>query len=121
MSSVTKPAILVVDDEVTILELIRDILEGEGFTVLIARSGTTALRLLQNTSVALVLTDLMMPQLSGLELARRLRADPKTASIPLILMSAAMPSGVSDLFADIIHKPFPIEKVAQVIRRSLPG
>lgn len=117
----TKPSILVVDDEATILELIRDILEVEGFTVLIARSGTAALRLLQHTSVSLVLTDLMMPQVNGLELAQRLRADPKTAGIPLILMSAAMPPGVSDLFADILHKPFPIEKVAQVVRACLPS
>lgn len=121
MAIVTKPSILVVDDEASILELIRDILEGEGFTVLIARSGTAALRLLQHTPIDLVLTDLMMPQLSGLELAYHLRADPKTAGIPLILMSAAMPPDASDLFADILHKPFPIEQVAQVVRQCLPA
>lgn len=116
----TQYSILVVDDEPTILELIRDILEAEGFTVLVAQNGTAALRQLRHTPIALVLTDLMMPQLNGVELARRMRADPEMAAIPLILMSAAMPPGIGNLFVDVLHKPFPIEKVAQIVRRCLP-
>lgn len=117
--AVTKQHILIVDDEPSILELIHDILESEGYTVLVAHNGAAALRQIQQRPVALVLTDLMMPQLSGVELARRLRGDPNTAAIPIVLMSAAMPAGVSDLFVAILHKPFPIEKVTQVVRQCL--
>ncbi|NTU78007.1 MAG: response regulator [Chloroflexales bacterium] len=115
----SKHSILIVDDEPTILDLIREILESEGFTVLVAPSGVVALHLLQQTPVSLVLTDLMMPQLNGMDLARRLRADPKTAQIPLVLMSAALPTGVSDMFVEVLPKPFPIEKVVQLVRRCL--
>jgi CheY-like chemotaxis protein len=111
--------IIIVDDEPVILELIRDILHDEGFTVITASTGATALQLIKQRPVALVLTDLMMPNLTGLELARRLRSDPETAAVPLILMSAAMPPGVSDFFADVIHKPFPLDVIVEVVRRTL--
>jgi CheY-like chemotaxis protein len=111
--------ILIVDDEPIILELIRDVLQDEGFTVLTARTGAAALHLVQHTPVALVLTDLMMPNLTGVELARRLRSQPETAAIPLILMSAAMPERVSDLFVAVIHKPFPIETVVHTVRKHM--
>jgi CheY-like chemotaxis protein len=113
------PSIIVVDDELVILELIRDIFHEEGFTVLTASTGAAALQLIKQQPVALVITDMMMPNLTGLELAQRLRSDPATATIPIILMSAAMPSGVSDIFADVIHKPFPLEVIVQVVRRTL--
>lgn len=120
-ATVTNHHILIVDDEPTILELIRDILELEGFRVLVAHNGAVALHQIKQRPVALVFTDLMMPQLDGIELARRLRGDPDTVAIPIVLMSAAMPPGVSDLFAAILHKPFPIEKVTQIVRQCLPG
>lgn len=111
--------IVIVDDEPAILELIGDILQDEGFTVLKASSGTAALQIVRKWPVALVLTDLMMPNLTGLELARRLRSDPATAAIPLILMSAAMPPGRDDMFAATVHKPFPLEVVVRAVRGCL--
>jgi CheY-like chemotaxis protein len=111
--------IIIVDDEPVILELIRDILHEEGFSVLTANTGAAALQLIKQRAVALVLTDLMMPNLTGLELAHRLHSDPATATIPIILMSAAMPPDVGDIFADVIHKPFPLEVIVQVVRRAL--
>ena len=113
--------IVVVDDELSILELIQDILEAEGFRVLTARNGAVALRLLERTSAALVLTDFMMPELGGVELARRLRADPRTADIPIVLMSAALPADTGGLFAAVIQKPFPIKTIIQVVRTCLPS
>ena len=113
--------IIVVDDEPTILELIGDILETEGFTVLMARSGASALRLLEHTSAALIITDLMMPQINGIELARKLRANSMTADIPIVLMSAAMPAGAGHMFAAVIHKPFPITRIVEVVRQCLPS
>ena len=109
--------LLIVDDEPEIANLLRDVFEDEGYRVLTASNGTAALSLLQRTPVALVVTDLMMPQLSGLELAQRLRSNPQTATIPLILMSAALPHEVSDLFALVIKKPFTIDAIVRAVRQ----
>jgi len=111
--------ILVVDDEDEIVNLLCAVLEDDGFRVLTAKNGADALTLIQQNPVALVLTDLMMPQGSGLDLARRLRGDPQTARIPIILMSAAMPRQVSQLFTHVIHKPFSIDVVIDMVHQLL--
>ncbi|MDQ2999015.1 MAG: response regulator [Chloroflexota bacterium] len=112
--------LLIVDDEPEILDLLHTILEEEGFRVLAARNGAAALDLVQRTPVSLVLTDLMMPQLSGLELAQRLRSEPQTAAIPLVLMSAALPPQVGDVFTAVIQKPFVIDALLRIVRELLP-
>jgi CheY-like chemotaxis protein len=112
-------AILVVDDEAEILDLLRAVLEDEGYQVLTASSSTAALARIQQNPVALVLTDLMMPQGSGLELARQIRSDPQIAGIPIVLMSAAMPQKVSQLFTRVIHKPFSLDIVLDMVHQLL--
>ena len=113
--------VLIVDDEPAILDLLRAILEDEGFTVMSASNGASALYLIQRTPIALVLTDLMMPLVSGIDLARQLHSSPQTASIPLLLMSAAMPQQVNPIFAAVIHKPFAVDTVVGIVRQFLPG
>lgn len=113
--------VLIVDDEPAILDLLRAILEDEGFTVMTASNGTAALYLIQRTPVALVLTDLMMPLVSGLDLARQLRSSPQTANIPLLLMSAALPQQVNPIFTAVIPKPFAVDTVVSIVRQFLPG
>lgn len=112
--------VLIVDDEPIILDLLRDVLEDEGFRVVTASNGAAALYLIQRTPVALVLTDLMMPFVSGIDLARQLHSNPQTAAIPLVLMSAALPQQVSDIFAAVIHKPFDVDTIVRVVRQLLP-
>ncbi len=112
--------VLIVDDEPHILTLLRDVLEEEGLTVITASNGAAALYLVQRTPIALVLTDMMMPMVSGLELARQLQNNPQTAHIPLLLMSAAMPQPPSPIFAAAIHKPFATEAVVGIVRQFLP-
>ena len=112
-----EPQVLIVDDEPVILDLLRDVLEEAGYAVLSASNGAAALYLVQRAPVALILTDLMMPNMSGIELARRVRANADTQAIPLVLMSAAMPKNVDDLFAAVIHKPFAIDQVVEVVRK----
>lgn len=80
-----QPTILVVDDEEGIIELMRDFLEVDGFTVLAARNGAAALATLARESVDCVLLDVMMPDVSGFELLRRIR---KTADVPILFLSA---------------------------------
>ena len=77
--------ILVVDDEEGIVELMRDFLEVDGFTVRAARNGAEALAILAREPVACVLLDVMMPDVSGFEVLRRIR---ETADVPALFLSA---------------------------------
>ncbi len=104
-----------VDDEQPILLLLRDLLEDEGYTVLTAHDGAFALALAQDAKPDLVLTDLMMPTMDGLALARCLRSDPGTACIPLVAMTAAYRPHDTDLFAHVIAKPFEVAPLVATI------
>src|SRR4051812_28430893 len=80
--------ILAVDDDVEVARFIEVNRTVEGVDVLTAQDGATALTLIQKYKPALAVVDWMMPHLDGLELTRRLRADPMTASMPVILLTA---------------------------------
>lgn len=80
-----RPTILIVDDEDGIVELMRDFLEVDGFTVLAARSGAEALATLAGEQVECVLLDVMMPDVSGFEVLRRIR---EMADVPVLFLSA---------------------------------
>ena len=109
--------VLIVDDEPDIVELLRDALEEAGFVVLTAHNGRAALDLLAHTPIALVLTDLMMPQVTGLQLAQQLRSDPRTAAIPVLVMSAAPPPHLADVFAAVLPKPFAMDDLVAIVRQ----
>lgn len=109
--------ILVVDDEPPILALLQDILEEAGYPVLAASNGRAALELARQHDLGLVLTDLMMPQMDGNTLCQRLRADPRTAHLPILVMTAArQPAVVCDV-SGLIAKPFLIEDVLSQVER----
>ena len=116
-----KRPILIVDDEPPILAMLRDVLVDEGFTVVTANNGPAAWYLLQQTMVALVLMDYMMPNLNGIELATLLRHNPRTAEIPLILMSAVMPPEVGTQFVAVLAKPFALDIVVRLVRQYYSG
>jgi len=80
-----KLSVLVVDDEPAIVELLRDFLEAEGFGVETARDGREALAALDHAPVACVLLDVMMPDLSGFDVCRRIR---ERSDVPLLFLSA---------------------------------
>ncbi len=80
--------ILVVEDEVDILEVIEYNLSREGFRVLSSRDGDASLRIARSDAPDLVLLDLMLPGLDGLEVCRRLKADTITCDIPIIMVTA---------------------------------
>jgi len=80
--------ILVVDDDVQTLRLIGYILRGQGYEVSEALSGTDALRSVVTSKPDLLVLDVMMADMDGYEVCRRLRADPKTAQLPVILLTA---------------------------------
>ncbi len=115
------PVILVIDDEEMILSLLQEVLELEGYTVLVAMNGQAGLARVLEARPDLILTDMMMPMMDGRELCRRLRADPRTATIPLICMSAAYRPAADDAFDAIIAKPFDLASLLALIETWLGG
>jgi len=80
--------VLLVDDNTTNLQLLHETLDGLGYKLLIAKNGPTALRIAQKAGPSLILLDIMMPEMDGYEVCRRLKADSRTAKIPVIFITA---------------------------------
>lgn len=111
--------ILIVDDESSMRFLLRMILENAGYEILEAHHGAAALERINEWRPDLIVTDLMMPVMNGRDLVGRLRADPETASIPILLISANPHAEVAAVDA-IVGKPFHPEAVVEAAR-SLAG
>jgi len=121
-----KPRILIVEDEVDIAESLQYNLEQERFKVIIANSGEKGLRLAldEKKPPSLILLDLMLPRMSGLELCRRLRGETTTKDIPIIMLTAKAEeadkiAGLDKGADDYITKPFSIKEVIARIRAVL--
>lgn len=119
--------ILVVDDELPILELIRYNLQKEGFTVLTAEKGVQALEIARAAEPDLILLDLMLPDMGGFDICRILRNDETTVHIPIIMITAKsadtdIVSGLELGADDYITKPFSpkvlVARVRSVLRRT---
>jgi DNA-binding response OmpR family regulator len=82
--------ILVVDDNLDSIMIMRSILEARGFTVDVAQSGTEALAQAGRDVPDLILLDVMMPQMSGLEVLERLKSNHATSKVPVIMVTAKM-------------------------------
>ena len=80
--------ILIVDDEPNMLRLGEYALKQEGYEILTAENGATALKRIQTEHPDLAILDVMLPDVSGIEVCRQLRANPKTANLPIIMLSA---------------------------------
>ena len=88
MADLTQARLLLVDDQPANLQVLRDSLEDEGYEISIATSGRTALRVAEARRPDLILLDVMMPEMDGLETCRRLKQDPETREIPVIFVTA---------------------------------
>jgi DNA-binding response OmpR family regulator len=107
----SRPVILAADDDEDILQLIVFRLERSGYTVLQARDGAEAFTLALEHRPDLAVLDGLMPKMDGFELTRRLRAEPATSRMPIILLTARVQDGdVQEGFEagadDYIRKPF---------------
>lgn len=116
--------VLVVDDDVDIARFIEINLRLEGFDVQLAHDGDQALDLIRAGVPDLVLLDVMMPQIDGVELCRRLRADPATVNLPVILLTAKSLSadkvvGLSAGADDYVIKPFDTLELVARVRSTL--
>ena len=86
--SKNKERILIVDDEEDILELVQYNVEREGYQTLCAVTGEQALQIVQTDKVDLVILDLMLPGINGLEVAKSIKRNPQKADIPIIMLTA---------------------------------
>ncbi len=84
----TKKTIMLVDDNPDIITIVKTILEGKGYSVLSASSGPELLNLLKSQKPDLIILDIMMPEMDGLEVLTRLKGMADTTSIPIILLTA---------------------------------
>jgi two-component system, OmpR family, alkaline phosphatase synthesis response regulator PhoP len=116
--------LLVVDDEEDILELVRFNLDREGYAVQCAETGEAALRKLKEHAVDLLVLDLMLPGMDGLELTRQLKNDPHTCKIPIVMLTAKgeeadIVAGLELGADDYVTKPFSPRVLAARVRAVL--
>jgi diguanylate cyclase (GGDEF)-like protein len=128
MEPVDRPdVILVVDDDEDIASFVEFNLKVQGFEVMIARDGQHALEVIEHQRPDLAVIDWMMPRMDGVELTRRLRADPLTSALPVIMLTAKGMTvdkvvGLTAGVDDYLVKPFDtaelIARVASTLRRN---
>lgn len=109
--------ILVADDEPDLAFLVRMVLEGAGYEVIEARDGLRALERIAEAVPRLVITDLMMPRMNGRTLIDRLRSDPTTTAVPIVMLSSN-PDLASDADA-FVTKPFVPQELLELVQRLL--
>jgi two-component system, sensor histidine kinase and response regulator len=110
--------VLVADDEPAVLEVLSQVVEDLGHDVVRARDGAEALALARARRPQLVVTDHMMPRMSGMELCSRLKQEPGLREVPIILLSAVLQQGSPDASA-FLNKPFEITDFETLIREAL--
>ena len=118
----SQPSLLVVDDELLIRDLLYDFFSDLGWTIAVAENGEKALDILKNRRVDLILSDIKMPEMDGLELAARVRE--LHPEIPVVLMTGfpSVDTAVAALrskAADYIVKPFNIHQLYKKLDEKL--
>jgi len=125
-----KPTVLIAEDESALVTLLRYNLEREGYRVVEATDGEEALLLAAEEKPDLVLLDWMLPQLSGIEVCRRLRARPESRNVPILMLTARGEEadrvrGLNTGADDYITKPFSmtelLARLRAVMRRIRPS
>ena len=119
--------ILVVDDDENILNLEKTILEQKGFSVTTAGGGAQALEALADKGFDLILLDVMMPEIDGFTVCRKIKEDPRLKDIPVIFLTArgggeALAEGFESGAVMYINKPFTANKLLTIVNTMLePG
>ena len=122
MTDTTAPHILLIDDEAIALANLSHVLEREGYTVTACKNGETGLAAMQSTPFDLVLTDLRMPGIDGMDVLRHIRATSPDVPVIMITGHATLDSAVDAMKAGAYHyiaKPFRLAEAREVVRGAL--
>ena len=113
--------VLVVEDDEDIAQLIALQLRREGYEVHTTAYGEEGVTLARTKSIDLITLDMMLPDITGMEVLHRIKSDPQTANIPVIIVSVLLPEQTGDAEGAVDHitKPFAFEKLMESIRRTL--
>jgi PAS domain S-box-containing protein len=117
------PTVLIVNDDPVALDLLKDLLEPEGYRVFAAQSAQRALEITSTVETDIIICDVVMPGMDGMELCRRLKKDPNTSGTPVLLVSAirkedaALREGLAAGAEDYIESPFRHEKLLVTVAR----
>jgi DNA-binding response OmpR family regulator len=101
--------VLVVDDDQEMRESLSILLEGEGYEVILGSNGKEAIELAEKENPQVILLDFEMPEISGIEACKKLKSGEKTASIPIIMITAytnKKPDAIEAGADDFVNKPF---------------
>ncbi|MDF3852905.1 phosphate regulon transcriptional regulator PhoB [Paracoccus sp. P2] len=120
----TQPCVLVVEDEGAQREVLKYNLEAEGFDVVLAENGDEAMLLVAEEQPDLIVLDWMLPNVSGIEVCRRVKADPSTRQIPIIMLSARSEEvdrvrGLETGADDYVVKPYSVVELMARLRTQL--
>lgn len=121
-----QPKILVVDDEPDALYILRHVLTRAGYDVVPAYGGADALRKVQKQSFDLIVTDLAMPNVSGIEVIDRVRSDPDKRLIPILAVTAYLWDNMSQCASQsgcdaFVNKPVNARDLVREVERQLRG
>ncbi|WP_434685806.1 response regulator transcription factor [Pseudanabaena minima] len=116
--------VLVVEDSVTQREMIEDLLKGSGLTVKTAGDGVEALEQMQGSCPDIVVMDIVMPRMNGYELCRRIKTDPKTERVPVVMCSSKGEEfdrywGMKQGADAYIAKPFQPQELVGTVKQLL--
>ncbi|ACL25742.1 MULTISPECIES: response regulator [Chloroflexus] len=119
----SKGTIFIIDDDLNLQSILSIALRNAGYDVILARDGIEGLRLLNQCSPSLVLSDIMMPNMDGVETFQRIKERLQDDGIPIILMTAlSRKPWFADLEAEgavILQKPFEVQHLIDIIDRTL--
>jgi len=114
------PAVLVIEDDTWVRSLLTDLLPSEGFAVEEASNGPSGIRLAKEHQPDVILLDLAMPEMSGVDVLRELKSDTATEEVPVIVVSAytaQMPIDDERLADGVIQKPFDVADLLDQVER----
>ena len=123
-SARSTPTVLIVDDDAINLVVLEQLLKRAGFGVVTATNGHDALATLRNESIQLVMADINMPDMDGVELSRRIRSEmtDQKATLPILAITAYNDAAEDERFreagmTDVLHKPVPFDTLRSVVTR----
>jgi CheY-like chemotaxis protein len=111
--------VLIVDDEEALRQVIAEVLEDEEYEVIVAHHGGEAIQIVAVVPVDVIVMDVMMPIMSGIEAVHQIRNQATGVPPPIILMSAGRTVDIATLQVAFLRKPFELDELLQLVATSL--